>query len=175
MSSELDLNWTKDMATTRSALQEEAQRYGDIMFLELQDVYRNLPLKQDTVPSYVMKTDDDCFINLPEIMRFLQELPKDVFMWWGNFRQYWAVERHGKWREESYSSSVYPRFACGSGSILSGPLSSWLAHNTHSLRMFQPVLQRSWIYGVHSNVYSCLFTWGSCVVLLNFMSALDGG
>ncbi|RUS82156.1 hypothetical protein EGW08_010090, partial [Elysia chlorotica] len=168
---QVEASWERTMASTSISLNEEIQRHDDVMLLDIQDVYRNLPLKvaqchewfnRHTVPEYVMKTDDDCFINLPEIVRLLQELPNDVPTWWGSFRQYWTVERHGKWKEDLYSSSVYPDFACGSGSVLSSSLSSWLSSNAHMLQPFQgeDVSVGVWLAGlrlrqVHDERWRC--------------------
>ncbi|CAG5126799.1 unnamed protein product, partial [Candidula unifasciata] len=53
------------------------------------------------------------------------------------FRKNWAVERHGKWREPTFSSAVYPKFACGSGYIVSNKIHSWLVENKNLLQKFQ--------------------------------------
>ncbi|KAK3700171.1 hypothetical protein RRG08_047594 [Elysia crispata] len=184
----LDASWEKNMTSTRIFLSEEMQLYEDIMLLDMKDVYRNLPLKialchqrfhRYTVPEYVMKTDDDCFINLPGIVRLLQEMPKDVPTWWGNFRQYWVVERHGKWKEDLYSSSIYPEFACGSGSVLSRSLSSWLSSNAHRLQLFQgeDVSLGVWLAGlrirhIRDQRWRCERTCQDCDVALEQQSVL---
>ena len=159
-SDELDTSWHRETASTMMLLHEEMQIHDDIMLLEIQDVYRNLPVKVamchqwfnlHTVPKYVLKTDDDCYINLKKIVNTLQEFSADAMTWWGNFRQYWMVERHGKWREDSYSSSVYPQFACGSGSVLSSSVSTWLSSNIDRLRHFQgeDVSMGIWLAGLN--------------------------
>ncbi|GFO18027.1 hexosyltransferase [Plakobranchus ocellatus] len=145
-SAELDASWESNMTLTARLLRAEMERHEDIMMLEILDVYRNLPLKValchqwfhgNLVADYVMKTDDDCYINLAEVLRQQPETPGHSMTWWGNFRRYWVVERYGKWREDSYTSSIYPEFACGSGSVISQLASAWLASNVNVLQPLQ--------------------------------------
>lgn len=58
-------------------------------------------------------------------------------MWFGQFRSEWPVERWGKWNEVDYTGKYYPAFACGSGSLLSADLLTWLAANRDKLHPFQ--------------------------------------
>jgi len=49
------------------------------------------------------------------------------------------VERRGKWAEPSYPAVVYPKFACGSGYVISSDLVQWIADNAHVLKPYQVI------------------------------------
>lgn len=128
-------------------LERENSAYNDMLFVNVTDVYRGLPVKllrfhqwvslHVDVP-HVMKTDDDCFVDIPKILVEIGKFPKSAYkFWWGNFRKNWYVERLGKWAEKVYRSSEYPDFACGSGSIVSKDVSDWLAENAGVLFPYQ--------------------------------------
>ncbi|XP_060781475.1 UDP-GalNAc:beta-1,3-N-acetylgalactosaminyltransferase 2 isoform X4 [Neoarius graeffei] len=129
------------------ALQEESHTYGDIVFVDVVDTYRTVPYKllyfykwaiRNADFSLLLKTDDDCYINVDEVLMKIDH--KSLMrsnLWWGNFRQSWAVDRVGKWQELEYSSPVYPAFACGSGYVLSRDLVEWLASNAEKLKVYQ--------------------------------------
>ncbi|XP_060781473.1 UDP-GalNAc:beta-1,3-N-acetylgalactosaminyltransferase 2 isoform X3 [Neoarius graeffei] len=126
------------------ALQEESHTYGDIVFVDVVDTYRTVPYKLlyfykwNADFSLLLKTDDDCYINVDEVLMKIDH--KSLMrsnLWWGNFRQSWAVDRVGKWQELEYSSPVYPAFACGSGYVLSRDLVEWLASNAEKLKVYQ--------------------------------------
>lgn len=54
-----------------------------------------------------------------------------------SFRKKWAVNYYGKWADDSYTSPVYPHFACGSGYILTRDLVEWLNLNSNHLHQYQ--------------------------------------
>jgi len=47
------------------------------------------------------------------------------------------VEKHGKWAERKYASTFYPKFACGSGYVLTSDLVHWVAKNANILEPYQ--------------------------------------
>jgi beta-1,3-N-acetylgalactosaminyltransferase 2 len=129
-------------------LEEEKRKYDDILFVEVTDVYRNLPLKllqfhqwvsMEMKTHFVMKTDDDCFVDIERILTMLDALSRANTgkIWLGNFRENWFVERFGKWAEKVFRSTEYPQFACGSGNIVSKDISDWLARNAGVLFPYQ--------------------------------------
>ncbi|XP_053476674.1 UDP-GalNAc:beta-1,3-N-acetylgalactosaminyltransferase 2 isoform X3 [Ictalurus furcatus] len=129
------------------ALQEESHTYGDIIFVDVVDTYRTVPYKllyfykwavRNADFSLLLKTDDDCYINVDEVLMNIdyKSLMRSN-LWWGNFRQSWAVDRVGKWQELEYTSPVYPAFACGSGYVVSRDLVEWLASNAEKLKVYQ--------------------------------------
>ncbi|KAF5898783.1 UDP-GalNAc:beta-1,3-N-acetylgalactosaminyltransferase 2, partial [Clarias magur] len=129
------------------SLQEESHKYGDIIFVDVVDTYRTVPYKllyfykwavRNADFSLLLKTDDDCYINVDEVlMNIYYKRLMRTNLWWGNFRQSWAVDRVGKWQELEYTSPVYPAFACGSGYVISRDLVEWLASNAEKLKVYQ--------------------------------------
>ncbi|KAH3787231.1 UDP-GalNAc:beta-1,3-N-acetylgalactosaminyltransferase 2-like isoform X1 [Dreissena polymorpha] len=126
-------------------LLEEMNVYQDILLVDVEDVYRNLPDKllhfhvwvSKISPHFVLKTDDDCYVDVDAVLETLAKIPNQHKIWYGRFRHDWYVERYGKWAEKDFRSSEYPAFACGSCNIVSGDLSSWLASNVEYLHQFQ--------------------------------------
>ncbi|XP_075049858.1 UDP-GalNAc:beta-1,3-N-acetylgalactosaminyltransferase 2 [Mixophyes fleayi] len=130
-----------------AALREESDAHQDIVFVDLVDTYRNVPRKlllfyrwlvANADFDFLLKTDDDCFIDLDNVFRALQaKRLKGPNAWWGNFRLNWAVDRTGKWQELEYLSPAYPAFACGSGYVISQDIVRWLAANADGLKTYQ--------------------------------------
>ncbi|RXN09400.1 UDP- c:beta-1,3-N-acetylgalactosaminyltransferase 2 [Labeo rohita] len=143
------------------ALREESIRHGDMVFVDVVDTYRNVPLKllqfykwlvlhpitsQTSFSRSVgnadfnllLKTDDDCYIDVDAVLlKTERKRLSQSSLWWGNFRQNWAVDRVGKWQELEYASPAYPAFACGSGYVVSRDLVEWLASNAQHLKAYQ--------------------------------------
>ncbi|KAG8537771.1 hypothetical protein GDO81_023873 [Engystomops pustulosus] len=130
-----------------AGLQEESHAHGDMVFVDVVDTYRNVPRKlllfyrwlEDAVTfRFLLKTDDDCFIHLENVLRALEDKRlQGPHVWWGNFRLNWGVERTGKWQELEYMSPAYPPFTCGSGYVISRDIVQWLADNAQSLQTYQ--------------------------------------
>lgn len=130
-----------------AALEQESQRHGDMVFVDVVDTYRNVPTKllqfykwsvENADFNLLLKTDDDCYIDVDAVLTKIdqKDLKRSNF-WWGNFRQSWAVDRIGKWQELEYPSPAYPAFACGSGYVASRDLVQWLASNAEKLKAYQ--------------------------------------
>lgn len=145
---ELDDEWRKRNTDIRQQLESEADEYQDILFVDTVDVYRSLPIKllsfhqwlfRNAHPSFILKTDDDCVINLNSILKDLSELKErnEDYLWWGQFRKQWLVQKFGKWAEFSYTADVYPEFACGSGNVVNTKVHEWIANNADQLHMYQ--------------------------------------
>ncbi|XP_053460111.1 UDP-GalNAc:beta-1,3-N-acetylgalactosaminyltransferase 2 isoform X3 [Nycticebus coucang] len=128
-------------------LEEESSAYDDIVFVDVVDTYRNVPAKllnfykwtvETTSFDLLLKTDDDCYIDLEAVFdRIAQKNLDGPNFWWGNFRLNWAVDRTGKWQELEYPSPAYPAFACGSGYVISRDIVDWLASNSGRLKTYQ--------------------------------------
>ncbi|XP_074662365.1 UDP-GalNAc:beta-1,3-N-acetylgalactosaminyltransferase 2-like [Tubulanus polymorphus] len=126
-------------------LRNEANANKDLLFVDVVDTYRSLPRKllefykwtlRGEVP-YILKTDDDCYLDVDRILKNLKMLAKKNLrkVWWSRFRYDWAVEQYGKWAERHYKSITYPPFACGSGHVLSQDIVRWLDYNSDDLMM----------------------------------------
>ncbi|CAJ0961186.1 unnamed protein product [Ranitomeya imitator] len=130
-----------------AALQAESRAHHDMVFVDVVDTYRSVPrklllfyrwLEAAVTFTFLLKTDDDCFIHLDNVLRALEDgSVQGPNAWWGNFRLNWAVERTGKWQELEYMSPAYPAFACGSGYVLSRDIVQWLAANADRLQTYQ--------------------------------------
>ena len=152
-------NYTKDVSNEQTLYTEELEQEKTRLSLEMEthndiylaptttEVYRNLPLKMLQFYQYVaklsydflLKTDDDCYVNISGIMAFLDGISlfslSDI--WIGNFRVNFAIDKQGKWAEHNYPAVSYPPFACGSGYILSKNIVDWIGANAKHLKLFQ--------------------------------------
>ena len=144
----LNQEWTKQEENVTDLLALEEKKHHDILFVDVTDVYRNLPLKllsfhkwvnsnPEFTTEFVLKTDDDCFLDVEKVVSRLASLNQIKKLWWSNFRDNWFVERYGKWTESDFIGSTYPRFACGSGNVVSSDISHWLALNYNHLKSYQ--------------------------------------
>ncbi|XP_018429642.1 PREDICTED: UDP-GalNAc:beta-1,3-N-acetylgalactosaminyltransferase 2 isoform X2 [Nanorana parkeri] len=130
-----------------SKLREESVAHGDLVFVDVVDTYRNVPRKlllfyrwlaASVDFDFLLKTDDDCFVDLDNVFRALEARRlKGPNAWWGNFRLNWGVDRTGKWQELEYLSPAYPPFTCGSGYVISQDIARWLADNADRLKTYQ--------------------------------------
>ncbi|KAG7272541.1 hypothetical protein CRUP_004716 [Coryphaenoides rupestris] len=126
-----------------ASLQRESLEHGDMVLVDVVDTYRSnergfLRSVRNAEFSLLLKTDDDCYINVDAVLMKIDH--KGLWRnnsWWGNFRQSWAVDRIGKWQELEYPSPAYPAFACGSGYVVSRDLVQWLATNADKLKAYQ--------------------------------------
>ncbi|KAM5234925.1 UDP-GalNAc:beta-1,3-N-acetylgalactosaminyltransferase 2 isoform 2-T2 [Ctenodactylus gundi] len=128
-------------------LRGESSAYGDIVFVDVVDTYRNVPAKllhfyrwtvEATRFDLLLKTDDDCYVDVEAaVRRVARKGLGGPGLWWGNFRLNWAVDRTGKWQELEYPSPAYPAFACGSGYVISRDIVDWLASNAGRLKTYQ--------------------------------------
>ncbi|KAI1292119.1 UDP-GalNAc:beta-1,3-N-acetylgalactosaminyltransferase 2 [Halotydeus destructor] len=72
-------------------LHKEQLLHEDILMVDMVDVYRHLPLKllllSQAISSmdykYLLKLDDDCFVNVDLLMAKLDSLNSHVRTWWG--------------------------------------------------------------------------------------------
>ena len=130
------------------SLCDEQQEFGDLLLVDGIDVYRNIPNKmlqffhwviRTSAAKFIIKTDDDCFMNIDNIMATLEdvEISARSRSWWGNFRTSWPLDLIGKWAEHDYPAPVYPAFACGSGNLLTQDLVQWIVNNSKVLHAYQ--------------------------------------
>jgi hypothetical protein len=121
--------------------------------------------------SYLLKTDDDTFINIDEVVTALKTAKKEQsktafthpeaelhIYWWSSFREGWPVHSSGKWREDNYRSVTYPPFPCGAGYVLSQGLVQFLGDKVYKFlyQDFQgeDVALGIWLAGVNPLRYS---------------------
>jgi len=135
----------EEIELNATLLEAEQKEHDDLLFVDVVESYRKLPEKMllfyewlhDKNFDFVLKTDDDCFINITGISHFLEGLNLREKVWIGNFRMNFLVNLFGKWEETEYISTTYPPFACGSGYILSNDIVQWIYMNRLHLKCYQ--------------------------------------
>ena len=112
---------------------EENAKHGDIIMGNFYDSYANMTLKSllglkflvefCNFPRFLIKSDDDMFLNLPGILNFLQEIPFSRFIT-GPLCVHSKVYRTGKWKlsKEEFPFDHYPPYYAGSTYIISRDL-----------------------------------------------------
>mmetsp|Transcript_101935 Transcript_101935/g.186729 ORF Transcript_101935/g.186729 Transcript_101935/m.186729 type:complete len:391 (-) Transcript_101935:82-1254(-) len=115
-----------------SVLNDENEKYQDMVLLPVKDSYEGLTNKTLTIMQWAagnsraewfMKLDDDSWPHLEALARHLQGLGDARYAYSGAFLWNHPVLHDGKWAEkESYQAKVYPPYAVGSGYMLSRKL-----------------------------------------------------
>ena len=114
-------------------LQLESEKHKDILFGDYIDSYRNLTLKvqsgivwaaESCQSKYLLKTDDDCFVNTKVLVEFLQKYNRHTEqLYAGHKLRSQEVVRltHSKWyvSQSDYPREQYPPYASGTGYLLS--------------------------------------------------------
>ncbi|XP_063049626.1 beta-1,3-galactosyltransferase 5-like [Engraulis encrasicolus] len=114
---------------------QEQQDYGDILLGNYEDCYRNLTLKvmhglwwasEHCRPRFVLKTDDDCFVNTYYLPRYLTEFNQDsAGVYVGSVfhlgRRHVIRDQRSKWyvSKDDFREQEYPPYASGIGYVLS--------------------------------------------------------
>ncbi|XP_047002458.1 UDP-GalNAc:beta-1,3-N-acetylgalactosaminyltransferase 2-like isoform X1 [Schistocerca americana] len=145
------LEYSHKVKTLQDQLASEQHEFGDIAFVPVTDTYRNLPLKLlaffkwlkeqswATQPHFVMKTDDDVFVDTRIVMQELTEKASKSWTWWGSFREGWKPQSAGKWREPApHPWKVYPPFPCGGGYVLSWDLVERVIYKSQQQEVHMP-------------------------------------
>ena len=113
------------------SLEKENEAHIDLIRADYYDHYWNQTLKllmgfewaaRYCNFSFLLKTDDDVFVNFPKLIFYLNETTtptEKVYM--GNLINSPCASRHGKWEifKEEYSEERYPDYCSGFGFILS--------------------------------------------------------
>ncbi|XP_063391500.1 lactosylceramide 1,3-N-acetyl-beta-D-glucosaminyltransferase-like isoform X1 [Cydia fagiglandana] len=134
----------------QNKIEEEVEKYGDVLQEGFIDSYNNLTLKSimmlkwvtnkcNESVRYILKTDDDMYINVPALVTNLRNRSKDHDLKHPNSKEYLLIgdlicgarpvaDKHNKWYSPRYmySGRVYPRYLSGTGYALSAPTASAL-------------------------------------------------
>nr|CAD7459129.1 unnamed protein product [Timema tahoe] len=132
------LAWIRKMEVLKEMLRSESDQFEDMMLVDLVDVYRNLPAKllhfikrvyETHNFSYILKTDDDTFVDVLQVTRALSYFEGVTpSLWvWSSFKEMWPVAWAGKWGEQYYRALSYPPFPCGAGYVISKGVAQFLA------------------------------------------------
>ena len=116
-------------------IERESKEYRDILLNDYTDSYRTLSNKtiyglrwasSRCLPDFLLKTDDDCYVNVPNVLAHLQHsrLPQNLYT--GRIFWYRLTDRDKTsdyyTSYKTYRGVMYPPYASGGGYILSGHL-----------------------------------------------------
>lgn len=115
-------------------VEEEYKYYGDILRLDYTDKYENLTnktilslewLAMNCPSTYVLKTDDDCFVNLIPLITWLKELgPSEKYI--GKKNEFMPVIRDPTHRNyvsiSDYAEEYYKPYCSGGGYMIAGDI-----------------------------------------------------
>lgn len=119
-------------------IKQEAQAHKDIVIGNFLDSYRNLSLKtllgfqwswRQCQPKYILKTDEDCYVNVISLVQWLQEYHEtngSKPLYAGNIQRDMQVVRNKKHRYYvsfmDINRHTYPPYASGGGYVFSATL-----------------------------------------------------
>ncbi|XP_055295183.1 beta-1,3-galactosyltransferase 5-like [Sitodiplosis mosellana] len=118
-------------SSLQKRINEEDVRFNDIIQGNFVDSYRNLTYKHtmalkwfsDNCPhvKYLLKLDDDVFVNVPAVHEYLLNNTDQVAHLHGLTNIRHLVQRRGKWkvRPEEFNGGIYPDFVSGQSIIYS--------------------------------------------------------
>ena len=125
-----------------NAVLAEAAKFKDVIVTNFIDSYRSLSNKtiyflrwSNTycLPTFMLKTDDDCYVNVPNIIDYLQKSQvNDLYV--GRVQWYMPANRDEKSKfyipETLYSKVFLPPYVSGGGYLISGHLIPRLLNST---------------------------------------------
>jgi len=123
-------------------LNAEKLVHDDVLEVDVPDEYQLLTQKllesldgvRDMSFEYLLKCDDDSFVNLPRVVSELERVPANGF-YWGYFSGAARVHTAGKWKETKWTMcDFYLPFALGGGYVLSKDLVMFIVNNRHHLK-----------------------------------------
>lgn len=112
---------------TDDAIAAENYMYNDIIRGRFVDSYNNLTLKTISMmewvdehcprASFILKTDDDMFINVPKLLAFVEKHSADKRTIYGRLAKKWKPIRNKKSKyyvsPQQYGPSTFPQFTTG--------------------------------------------------------------
>ena len=145
---------------TQNIIEKESQGFGDILQLFYIDSYENLTnktlltlewLSYNCEPKFVLKTDDDCFVNLLSLEPWLHTLKSDI-LYVGKRNVHMPVIRNPKHRNyvavEDFSEKYYEPYCSGGGYMLSGKI---LKNVTGKAKFFKQIRNEDAFIGIVMN------------------------
>ncbi|KAJ6663803.1 hypothetical protein lerEdw1_009882 [Lerista edwardsae] len=117
----------------------ESRAYGDILMWDFEDTFFNLTLKDQLFlrwtlehcrdARFILKGDDDVFINTPKVLAYLGSADPHKPLYTGQVMSTaspFRVRKSKYFVPESFYVGPYPAYAGGGGYIFSGQLARWL-------------------------------------------------
>jgi len=155
--SDLDAN-TRASKTTNSSptcdeidhsfLELEQELNEDLLEIPMREKYVRLPEKMmqaynwalKNVPNlkWVAKADDDMFVDVQNLGKYVKKYNSEVPMVIGQIVYHSPVAKEGKWAEYDYPKHFYPYWPKGSaGHVLSRATLEYITENSESLHRYQ--------------------------------------
>ena len=133
---------------TLSDLQKEQAEHSDLLFLiDFVDMYDSLSEKllkslvwvsENINTKFVMKLDDDSFVQLDLILTDLEKRENLGRLYWGFFRGNANIKRIGPWAENNwFLSDHYLPYALGGGYILSIDLVEYISKISGMVQLYK--------------------------------------
>lgn len=115
-------------------LQHEMNLYGDLIQANFVDSYNNLTLKTISIlewtltycstAEFLLKTDDDMFINVPRLLEFIQLHRNKKSLIYGRLAKKWKPIRNKKSKyyvsPAQYGAKLFPSFTTGPAYLFTG-------------------------------------------------------
>ncbi|THU46863.1 hypothetical protein C4D60_Mb09t09410 [Musa balbisiana] len=133
-----------------AALKKEAEYFKDIVILPFMDHYDLVVLKtiaicefgvHNLTAAYIMKCDDDTFVRVDVILRIIEAISPNTYLYMGNINRFHRPLRSGKWAVtfEEWPEEIYPPYANGPGYIISSDIARFVVaqHANRSLGLFK--------------------------------------
>ncbi|KDP29247.1 hypothetical protein JCGZ_16636 [Jatropha curcas] len=132
-------------------LWKEAQAYGDVQLMPFVDYYSLISLKTVAIcimgtkilpAKYIMKTDDDAFVRIDEVITSLKGKASSSLLYGLiSFESSPHRDKESKWyiSNEEWPHSSYPPWAHGPGYIISRDIAKFIAegHRRRDLKLFK--------------------------------------
>ncbi|GAB0095493.1 uncharacterized protein DMENIID0001_108850 [Sergentomyia squamirostris] len=149
------LGATSDRATEEQLMSENTL-FGDLIQGRFVDSYNNLTLKTISMlewvetycpqASFVLKTDDDMFINVPKLMEFTEKHRKDKRQIYGRLAKKWKPIRNKKSKyyvsPNQYLPKYFPDFTTGPAYLMT----SDVIHDLYDKSLGQTYLKLEDVY-----------------------------
>lgn len=127
-------------ATVQAAVVRESLQFADILQEDFADTYRNLSLKSAMLlkwahtfcpkARFVMKSDDDMFINVPNLLKYIQSLRGDRRQLFGRLVRGARPVRSKSSKYfapiSEYKDNVYPDYLSGTAYVMSADVAAKL-------------------------------------------------
>ena len=128
-------------------LQAEAERNGDMIILyNVRDAQASLTNRtldgftyvlENFQFNYIMKCDDDTFVDLPRVATELQHRQYHARFYWGFMMGHNRIHHHGRYGEREWSlCDHYLPYAAGGGYVISHDLVELLVENRGTLKRY---------------------------------------
>lgn len=149
--------------TINKRIDLEQEIYGDIIRGKFIDVYDNLTLKTISMlewvdnycrkAAFVLKTDDDMFINVPRLLSFVAKHKPEQRVIYGRLAKKWRPVRNKKSKyyisPQQYKPNVFPDFTTGPAYLFPANISKELYVAALNLTYFK--LEDVFVTGIVAN------------------------